>query len=155
MKLRLHRNSIRFRLSQSEVVELNKQGVLSESISFDINPENQISYLLEQTQKENIYSTFQNNQLKVYIPEASIDHWANSVEQIGIYAELPLAEGHLLKVVIEKDFKCLIDRPGEEEGDLYPNPARSTNLGFISYFCPATYFAAVNCFFFLALRASK
>ena len=124
MKLRLHRNSIRFRLSQSEVAELNEHGLLSESISFGIEQENQISYVLEQTQRENIYSTFQNNRLKVYIPQASVNSWAGNPEQVGIYAELLLAEGNLLKVIIEKDFKCLVDRPGEEEGDLYPNPAR-------------------------------
>jgi len=124
MKLRLYRNSIRFRLSQSEVIELNEQGLLSESISFGINQEDQISYFLEQTPEENIHSSFQNNQLKVYIPQALIHGWANNPEEVGIYAELSLAEKNTLKVIIEKDFKCLVDRPGEEESDLYPNPAR-------------------------------
>ena len=125
MKLRLYRNSIRFRLSQSEVLELGEKGLLSESISFGINPDNKISYFLERSQEGNIRSSFQNNQLRIYIPQASIQKWATNLEEVGMYADLSLGEGKAIQVSIEKDFKCLVDRPGEEEGDLYPNPARN------------------------------
>jgi hypothetical protein len=30
-----------------------------------------------------------------------------------------------LSILIEKDFECLVPRPGEEPRDLYDNPAKS------------------------------
>ncbi len=47
--------------------------------------------------------------------------WANSSE-ISLRASSPLPDGNELTILVEKDFKCLTDRPHEDESDLFPHP---------------------------------
>ena len=47
--------------------------------------------------------------------------WATT-DQVGIEKTIFVAEGSDLAILIEKDFKCLTDRPHEDESDLFENP---------------------------------
>ncbi|MFT5833421.1 MAG: hypothetical protein ACI97N_001048, partial [Cognaticolwellia sp.] len=41
--------------------------------------------------------------------------------QVGFKYEMPLENGEILSLLLEKDFVCLDER-GEDESDNYPNP---------------------------------
>jgi hypothetical protein len=121
MKLRTNKNSIRFRLSQSEVDEFKKFGVVHECICFSVMPNQQLDYSLVQYDQDAISISYLNNHLRVYVPVSIADHWCNSNE-IGMDCKIVLHDKNELSVLIEKDFKCLVERSSEDESDNFPNP---------------------------------
>lgn len=118
MKLRIKGNSVRLRLMQSEVATFQKIGKISEMIDFGINT---LIYQIQKTENDTIKATFENQTITIFIPNEIGENWANS-NQIGIEATLLLSEEKALKILVEKDFKCLTDRPSEDESDAYPHP---------------------------------
>jgi hypothetical protein len=61
------------------------------------------------------------NQIKVFLPDAQATTWFET-DLIGLEHNMPLGNGAFLKILVEKDFQCLTPRPGEDEGDNFPNP---------------------------------
>ncbi len=122
MKIRLKENSIRFRLSMSEVESLCGEGVI-ESITQFPNGE-QLTYSLQITKIDEINPSLENNTLRLHLPEKMLRDWHES-ERIGFEWNSMLDQGGVLKVLLEKDFKCLTNRPYEDESNLYPNPNQS------------------------------
>ena len=49
MKIRIQGNSIRFRLSQSEVAKFHETGRIADSISFGAQPNALLTYAMERT----------------------------------------------------------------------------------------------------------
>jgi len=43
-------------------------------------------------------------------------------DEVSLQAEQPLGDGENLKLLVEKDFRCLSPREGEDDADLFPNP---------------------------------
>ena len=119
MKIRILDNSLRLRLSQSEVDQLDKEGLVRCTIRF--SPSSALHYTIQKDSTPNISATFQADEIKVTVPSELIHAWANS-DQVSISADTPINGTSSLKILIEKDFKCLTDRPGEDESDLFPNP---------------------------------
>ena len=117
MKLRIKGNSVRLRLMQSEVATFQKTGKVSEMIDFGTNT---LVYQIQKTENDTIKATFENQTITVFIPNEIGQSWANS-NQISIESAL-LLKGKVLKILVEKDFKCLTDRPSEDESDAYPHP---------------------------------
>jgi len=124
MKLRIRGNSIRLRLTRSEVAQFDEKGLIEETIAFNFAPMQQLIYALEKITVENVSATFENNRLCIFVPQAQAENWANS-NQIGIEAEQLLGENKRLRILIEKDFACSEDRPDEDESDTFPNPLQS------------------------------
>jgi hypothetical protein len=58
----------------------------------------------------------------VSVPRERFERWLEP-EEVSIAAEQPIGAGERLAILIEKDFACLTARPGEDETDLFPNPA--------------------------------
>ena len=54
------------------------------------------------------------------MPDKMADEWANS-QKISLENNMSIGNGLALKILIEKDFKCLTER-GEDESDLFANP---------------------------------
>jgi hypothetical protein len=119
MKIRIKDNSLRLRLSQTEVQELSQTGQVRAKITF--SPQVALVYEVQSTTAETLSSSYQENCISVFIPKAIISNWANSNE-VSIQAEQLISEKEQLSVLVEKDFKCLSDRPGENEADLFPHP---------------------------------
>lgn len=65
---------------------------------------------------------FENNALNVFLPQADVKHWANSLE-VGIETSQSNGTEYPLHILIEKDFACLAPRHDEDESDNFPNPA--------------------------------
>lgn len=121
MKIRIKDNSLRFRLSQSEVLQLKETGLVKAAIQFGPAPSASLVYEIQAIAHANITATYQQHRISVQIPESQIQDWADS-NTVSIRAEQQISEETRLSILVEKDFKCLTDRPGENEVDLFPHP---------------------------------
>ena len=116
MKLRIKGNTVRIRLTQTEVDHLAEHAVVRESTAF---PNGQ-TLLYAVFSGDQFAGKFDNNEVSVIIPKAIIKEWADS-NQVAIDHEFVLENGSKLSILVEKDFKCLTERP-EDETDMFPNP---------------------------------
>lgn len=117
MKLRIWRNSIRLRLSQSEVAHLASGERIEESLH--IGDGEPFCYSIEASaDSAAIGARFSGGSLQVLVPAEQARAWQVS-EDVGLYTESPL------RIAIEKDFRCLSAPEGENAPDAYPNPSLS------------------------------
>lgn len=117
MKLRIRGDSLRLRLSQAEIARLRETGAVEDRIHFG---DRSLDYALVRADVVAPGARFDGDRIEVAIPDGVARAWADS-EQVGIEAEQALASG-TLRLLIEKDFKCLAPRAGEDDGDAFPNP---------------------------------
>ena len=118
MKLRIKGNSIRFRLTKSEVDYFGKEGNLADEIDFGSS---KLAYSINiKIEAKSMSAFFEDNKITVYITEDQANQWV-STEKVGLNSELELKAGGKLYILIEKDFKCL-DETIEDQSDNYPNP---------------------------------
>ena len=112
MKLRIKSNSLRYRLTQTDVANLFKDGYLKEKISFG---DDELVYVLQKASDKELSSDFKTNIITIYMPAGMIEELANT-DRVGF--ERNNGQPHLL---IEKDFTC-IENVDEDQSDNYPNP---------------------------------
>ena len=122
MKIRIKGNSIRFRLTQTEVKQLYKKSVVTERTHFSLD--SLFEYTLEAYSGNEIQGSFKNGRIAVHIPDVLVRNWATT-DRVGLSRDIPIANDKRLFILIEKDFKCLVDRPGEE--DMFPHPKEHTH----------------------------
>ncbi len=115
MKLRSTRNSIRIRVRKSELVKLEIEREIVESIRF--SQDVFLSFGLKYATDDQLGADFDGQQLWVNIPKATLEQWINS-KQVGIETHLPNGEEGQLHILIEKDFPCL-DREEEDYMDTF------------------------------------
>lgn len=119
MKLRIKGNSIRLRLTKTEIESIAENGIVTEETMF---PNGSIfEYSLEIGDVETVQAIYGNSGIMIVLPFNQVKEWATS-ETVSIKTELETPMGEPLIILVEKDFKCLVDREGEEENDLFPNP---------------------------------
>lgn len=118
MKIRIQGNSIRIRLSKTEVSKLEKENYIEEKTVF---PSASFFYCLEKESGiETLSATFENNRIVMAVPATFLENWSeNSV--VGLSSVMPVAGHEDLKLLLEKDFKCL-DNITEDQSDNYENP---------------------------------
>lgn len=123
MKLRIRGNSLRLRLTKSEVAEISAGSAVEETVEFGGEPAQQLIYALVPTRDvESPTAVFDSGRIIVYIPKAQADEWART-NQIGIEAEKTVGDdGRALRILIEKDFTCLEPRTGGEDADTFAHP---------------------------------
>lgn len=121
MKIRIKDNSLRLRLSQSEVQQLKDTGLVRAVIQFGPVQGATLIYEVRAIAHANITATYQQHRISIQIPESQIKDWADS-NTVSIRSEQQISEETQLSILVEKDFKCLTDRPGENEVDLFPHP---------------------------------
>jgi hypothetical protein len=123
MKLRIHGNSLRWRLSQSEVAQFSKTGFVEDSVQFA--PGVCFAYTLESSSTVPApQASYQNGWLRVQVPAAMATEWVTT-DRVAISADQPLESGKQLSILIEKDFQCL-HGDVERDPDAYPNPLEET-----------------------------
>jgi hypothetical protein len=112
MKLRIKGNSIRYRLTKSDMAAIIKTGRLEERTDFGHTA---LEYVLQTTAEYNLSATFHDNRISLFVPKTMIDRLANTDEVGFENAQLKLF------LLVEKDFTCL-DDVAEDQSDHYPNP---------------------------------
>ena len=120
MKLRINDNSLRFRLTRSEVDALHQLGRVSAETAFP-NFGASLTYTLATRADGTNFANFAHGHIVVTLDAQQVAHWAQTAE-VGITFDLPLNSGDALVVLIEKDFNCLVVRSEENETDHFPNP---------------------------------
>jgi len=112
MKLRIRHNSIRLRLTQTEVAQLRDAGAVEEYIEFSQG--HRLTYRIT-AQGQALTCEYQDGNIVLAVPKPMVDAWANS-SQVGMESDGPL------RLAIEKDFQCLDPAHPEENVDTFPNP---------------------------------
>ncbi len=117
MKLRIRGNSIRLRLTRSEVARLVNEGVVSEQVRFDADAVLQYSIAsIGNGEGEAISAALDGPHIRVQAHKAVVERWAQS-DEVG-FESAPAAA---LKIIVEKDWTCLTPRTGDDD-DTFPNP---------------------------------
>jgi hypothetical protein len=118
MKIRIRGNSIRYRLSMSEVETFSSTGIVKAHTFFG---KSAFYYILRSTaDTDSLCATYENNTITVFVPDEAARNWATSA-RIGFDGAMQLDGGGQLSLLVEKDFTCL-DDTGEDQSDNYPNP---------------------------------
>ncbi len=118
MKLRLKGNSIRFRLTKSDVDLFSKNGLIKEQLDF--SPEPFIYIVKADNTVSELIAEFKNNTIALAVPETLLKDWAET-DRVGIEGNMKTEGGHTIYLLIEKDFKCL-EKTIEDQSDNFENP---------------------------------
>jgi len=120
MKLRIKGNSLRLRVSRSDVAQLMQAGCVEETIRFAPEPAAKLTYRLEHaaTPREiSIHYSVQN--IRVLLSTEAAKRWADG-DEVGIYGHVDTGTASL-ELLVEKDYAC-IDGGGADNADAFPNP---------------------------------
>jgi hypothetical protein len=119
MKIRIKGDSLRLRLSQSEVDEFQRQGRVEDRIH--LTPGKAWTYALAKSNHESALGMeYESDTLTIEVNEREGVEWASS-NRVSIEADVSV-DGHSVRLLLEKDFACLQERPEEDESDMFPNP---------------------------------
>ena len=116
MKIRIRGNSIRLRLTQTEIDTFAKVGIVTDTLDFGNGTK--LLYTLEKTDKSSLSSVFENNTIRTFFPQMKILEWTRT-DMVGLDNSADQKE---LYILVEKDFQCLKPRSGEDDTDAFPNP---------------------------------
>jgi hypothetical protein len=120
MKLRIKGDSLRLRLTQSEVHALAEQGTVEDRVRFGAGAA--LTYRLKRDPgAASISARYADGAVEVRLPERAALGWCSSNE-VTLQGAQPAAPDAELRIVVEKDFACLTVREGEDESDNFPNP---------------------------------
>lgn len=122
MKIRIKGNSVRLRLSRSEVDYFGQNGYIEEKTEFGGSD---LTYALQSNDIEHVLADFKNNTITMYVPDSFRAEWTTT-ERIGIEGTADIGNGKSLHLLLEKDFKCL-DQAAEDQSDNYDNPLITGN----------------------------
>jgi hypothetical protein len=122
LKLRIQDNSIRLRLTRSEVDRLSRDGSVSAAVFFPGG--SSLEYSVEASSmtgqpRANYFA----DRMVVQVPLSLVQRWATT-EEVSIAGVQPLDEKGDLSILVEKDFACLTPREGEDETELFRHPRR-------------------------------
>jgi hypothetical protein len=122
MKLRIRGNSVRFRVTKSELDAIAAAGSAEDSVHFA--PGAGLRYRIEVKPAGDVAASLDGSTVKVALPRAAVERWLAD-DEVSIRAEQSLGEGQVLKILVEKDFVCLAPRSDEDDTDLFANPQKS------------------------------
>ena len=120
MKLRIKGNTIRFRLTKTEVETFGREGHMKETVRFGTGTDQHFHY--EIATGDNLEDTtidYLNHTIRVLVPATVALQWVNS-DQVGFEQEVNTGNDRV-HVLVEKDFQCL-HRDDAEEPDNYAHP---------------------------------
>jgi len=117
LKVRIKGNSIRYRLTKSEVNQFCSNGLITDSVNFGGNI---LTYSLAAYADDSMIACFENKNITIKVPENYRKEWLQA-HKISFQNDMILGDGNILNILIEKDFVCLDERD-EDESDNYPNP---------------------------------
>lgn len=118
MKIRIKGDSVRYRLSKTDVAAITGKGYHEEQTRFAGST---LTYTLQQhADSEQLSATYTDNRITLFIPATFLKDWATN-DVVGIEGHMPTEEGRSLYLLVEKDFICL-DETTEDQSDNYANP---------------------------------
>lgn len=114
MKIRISGNSIRLRLTQTEVGQFVNLGEVNSTcqIGNDL-----LTYSIIQEETDFIFAQMSGQSITIIVPIELAQHW-DTDDRVGF----DTIDKNGLYILIEKDFQCLKPRSHEDESDNFPNP---------------------------------
>ncbi len=112
MKIRIKGNSLRYRLTRTEVETFAKTGYIEETTNFG---DQRLTYALQRFLGGQLSAQFSNNKITMLMPHTMADEWTWT-NIVGFETNATN-----LYLLVEKDFVCL-DNVLEDQSDNYPNP---------------------------------
>ncbi len=120
MKLRIKGNSLRLRITPSEMTRLSQTGRIEETIYFGREDGAKLTYALEHsTQVSGMGVRYRPSEVVVAISSDEMQRWSNTGE-VGLYGKTESSHGPL-ELAVEKDFACL-DKSDADNADRFANP---------------------------------
>jgi hypothetical protein len=108
-------------MTQGEVAKLASTGAVEESVQLTANPDDCLVYVVDTSTEWPDPRVWRSGQrIGVTLPRHSALLWAET-DQVGIEHFQPVAGASGLRIVVEKDFRCLQPRIDEDESDNFPN----------------------------------
>jgi hypothetical protein len=121
MKLRISGNSLRLRVSPTELARFQAEGRIEETIHFAAAPQAKLTYALESaSQPSPVKVRYGSNEVTVILSEDRVRIWSAESE-VGLYDTVEIGSAGSLNIIVEKDFAC-VDRSDAENIDTFPNP---------------------------------
>jgi Family of unknown function (DUF7009) len=121
MKLGIKGNSLRLRVSRSEVAKVLQGERVEETIYFAPEATARLTYALEREPSVTMPTVrYTAAEVTVVIPADQALTWCLT-DQVGIVENISLGSQGSLDVIVEKDFGCL-DRSDEDNQDTFANP---------------------------------
>lgn len=117
-------NAVRLRLTQTEVQQIRTVGKVTASVNFGFGVDTKLTYTLQKIEMPEIAARYEGNEILISLPVEIANDWTNS-DQISIKHNIQINQDEVLKILVEKDFKCLSIREDEDETDMFPNPNES------------------------------
>ena len=118
MKIRIKGNSIRYRLTKSEVETFSRTGSFEEVAHFG-----DAVFIYRVHAKEGIETLdaqFKNHTITLFLNKEKSKDWFKT-DKVGFSERVKKTDGTVLTLLLEKDFACLDERD-EDQSDNYPNP---------------------------------
>ncbi len=122
MKIRIKGDTIRFRLTKTEVETLCTKGYVEEITHFG---EQVFKYALQSKKIPFMEASYKDHTILISISDKKIKGWDVN-ETVGFETSLSVDADTSLDLLIEKDFVCLDERI-EDQSDNYPNPKMLTD----------------------------
>jgi|ERR1700722_18225378 len=123
MKLRIHGDSLRLRLTQAEVRRLANGQEIEETAHFAPGASLSIAVNVSPTATA-MAASLESTRITMVIPQVLIPGWADS-DQVALSGSQPAGGGRTLELLVEKDFQCL-HSDSAENADAFPNPREAT-----------------------------
>lgn len=122
MKIRIKGNSVRIRLTRSEVDNFARDGHVEELTEFGSGV---FRYALQSKDGiKQLEAGFADGVITMYVPSEIASQWAAN-ETVGYSNNMDIGSGKQLFLLLEKDFKC-IDAPAyEDQSDNFEHPSLS------------------------------
>lgn len=123
MKLSIHDNSIRLRLTRSEVARFSAAGRIEATLQFGRDASQRLTYGLETGPgAAGVSLTGSAQHLIIRVPQAIAGEWTGT-DRVGISAQHFIDGQGPLEILVEKEFRRL--HGAKNNPDLYPNPLES------------------------------
>jgi hypothetical protein len=119
VKLRIRDNSVRLRLTKSEVKHLCDTRLIESAVGFPGG--RRLRYAVDTSAAgDAVTASYRDDTLLVSLPAKMVADWEKS-EEITLSGAVDIG-GDTLSILVEKDFACLSPREGEDESDMFANP---------------------------------
>lgn len=118
MKIRIHRSSVRWRLSRTDVEALRAHGVVEERVALGGRS---LGFRLEVRSAGSPGGASFDGSDVVYRISAKQARLVTATDEEGFEESLPQPDGSAVGMQVQKDYACLHKR--RDESDTFPNPA--------------------------------
>ena len=102
--------------------QIRAEGVVRQYVEF--GPGRRLAYELRTVAGGSVGANFDEDCIRVTLPHTVAERWQEP-DEVSIRGEQELPGGERLKILVEKDFQCLVPREDEDQSGLFPNPEKS------------------------------